>query len=123
MSNINIINMWKWNRYTWLCFLFIFVEQSIVAASTWSLAVFADNVGRGENILSILAVFCFLLLIVYIPSIGVHYASENAKYQMLFDVIQEASKRNYGSTAALFNQSIVNEKSPYWNNECWIVIS
>lgn len=69
------------NRYFYFSLISLFIQQSIVASSTYFVSELAQNIALGEEISLGLMLFIFSLIIVYIPSSIAAFFLEKAKIQ------------------------------------------
>lgn len=106
-----------------ICLLAIFLQQTMVALTTLSIAQAAATVSAGNNPLPQLIVFCALLLTVNLPEIIIDLEREHTKYWLLARIVEKSSGSNYGATSSFFNKRIRSEKEPYIDTELWITIS
>lgn len=106
-----------------ICFLAIFVQQVIVAATTVAIAFAAAAVASGSDPSASLLLFCASLLLVNLPEILIEYEKERSKYWLFERAVARAARENRGATSAYFNRALRAEKEPFIDTELWLVIS
>lgn len=106
-----------------ICLAAIFVQQTMVALTTVSIAQAAAVVSTGGNPLPQLVLFCALLLTVSLTDIIIDLERERTKYWLLARTVEKSSSSHYGTTSSFFNKRIRSEKEPYIDTELWFTIS
>ncbi len=106
-----------------ICFLAIFVQQAMVAATTVAIALAAAAVTGGSDPTAPLLFFCALLLSASLPEILIECEKERSKYWLFSKAVGRAVRENRGATAAYFNRSVRGEKEPFVDTELWLVVS
>ncbi|MDR1540940.1 MAG: hypothetical protein LBU32_23645 [Clostridiales bacterium] len=110
------------NRASVMSFLFIILQQLIVAFSTISIVNLGRRVSLGSGYLLWLALFILSLIIVYIPTILTNYCLNAAKYETYNQLISSFGEQNYNSPDLNCSVKFKSQRQPYFTHEAWLII-
>lgn len=110
------------NPSAYLMAICLFVQQAIVALSTFWIVKLGQAVAQGEAFWLWLVLFVASLYVVYLPSIGAVYWQNRATFEAFAGYVERFATAHCGKVRLRGNLQYREARQPYLNQEGWLVI-